>query len=232
MLQHSCLENPFPWTEKPGRPQSAGSQNWTGLKRPCIHRCKTFHCLWQLCPSESWVWRWHSCLACGDAGGTLCGDTDCLHRGSYGPTRVFFWASCSWPSESLFDQSFSIAPPIQAHRGASRMGSSSVDPCIRCLMGQPRYCSAADAGVRGERLWWWLHPLHMTQQYRLASMAAWLSLTGNSLRNLLPQVPLVHLSTVNSSPHPGITPQPPCSSFQPLHLPGDLHPCSGYVWLR
>ena len=26
-------------------------------------------------------------------------------------------------------------------------------------MGQPLYCSAADASVWGERLWWWLHPL-------------------------------------------------------------------------
>ena len=112
-------------TENPGL--QGFSKSWAGQKQPWMHRCKTFYCLWQLCPSESWVWRWHSCLACGDAGGTLCGDTDCLHRGSYGPTRVFFWASCSWSSESLFDQSFSIAPPIQAHRGASRMGSSSVD---------------------------------------------------------------------------------------------------------
>ena len=25
-------------------------------------------CLWQLCPSESWKWRWCNCLACGDRG--------------------------------------------------------------------------------------------------------------------------------------------------------------------
>jgi len=34
-------------------------------KWPCTHRRKTFFCLWHLCPSESWAWRWHSCLACG-----------------------------------------------------------------------------------------------------------------------------------------------------------------------
>ena len=41
MLQDSCLENP-PLTEKPGRPQSTGSQSWTGLKRPCMYKCKTY----------------------------------------------------------------------------------------------------------------------------------------------------------------------------------------------
>ena len=31
------------------------------------------------------------------------------------------------------------------------MGSYSVVQCVRGLMGQPLYCSAADAGVWGER---------------------------------------------------------------------------------
>ena len=48
------------------------------------------------------------------------------------------------------------------------MWSYSVVKCIRHLMAQLLYCSAADAGVWGERLWWWLQPLHMTQQYCLA----------------------------------------------------------------
>ena len=51
-------------------------------------------------------------------------DTDCLCHSSYGPTRVFFQASCSWRSESLFGQSFSIAPPIQALRGLLAWGPS------------------------------------------------------------------------------------------------------------
>ena len=33
-------------------------------------------------------------------------------------------------------------------------------------------------------LWWWLHPLCVTQQYGLASMAAWLSSTGISHHRL------------------------------------------------
>ena len=73
---------------------------------------------------------------------------------------------------------------------------------------------------------------NVTQQYRLASMAAWLSSTGISHHSLLPHIPLTRLSTVNSSPHFGIAPQSLNSSYQPLHLPGDLHHRLGYVWLQ
>ena len=67
----------------------------------------------------------------------------------------------------------------------------------------------------------------MTQQYCLASMAAQLSSTGISYHSLLTHIPSIHLSTVNSSPHFGIAPQVLNSSFQPLHLPGDMCPCLG-----
>ena len=116
-----------------------------------------------------------------------CRDTDCLCHRSYGPIRVFYQASCSWQSEGLFDQSFSVAPHIQAltrfpflgsfsifhnvrHtegpplagvllcrsagqalKGEPWVGSYSVVQCLRYLMGQPLYCSAADAGMWGER---------------------------------------------------------------------------------
>ena len=53
-------------------------------------------------------------------------------------------------------------------------------------------------------------------------MAAWLSSTSISHHNLLPHIPLIHLSTVNSSPRPGIAPQSLNSSSQLLPLPGDL----------
>ena len=65
----------------------------------------------------------------------------------------------------------------------------------------------------------------MTQQYCLASVAAWLSPTGISHRSLLPHVPSGHLPTVNSRPHPEIAPQPLCSSSPPLCLLGDPCPC-------
>ena len=81
------------------------------------------------------------------------------------------------------------------------------------------------------RLWRWLHPLRVTQQYHLASMAAQFSSIGTSHHNLLPHAPSIRLSTVNSSPCPGMAPQSLNSSSQLLCLPGDLHPCPGYVGL-
>ena len=99
----------------------------------------------------------------------VCKDTDSLCHRSYGPIRIFFQASCSWQSEGLFGQSFSVAPPIQALRGLlclgsfsvvlgvrhregpSWLGSYSVVQCITRFMGQPLYCSAADADLWGER---------------------------------------------------------------------------------
>ena len=72
----------------------------------------------------------------------------------------------------------------------------------------------------------------MTQQCCLASMAAQLFSTGISHHKLLPHITLIHLSSVNSSPHPGIAPQSLNSISQLVRLPGDLHPCPRYVWLH
>ena len=85
--------------------------------------------------------------------------------------------------------------------------------------------------VQRERLWWWLQPLCVTQQYRLASMAPWLSSTGISHHNLLPHIPSIRLSTVNSSPRTRIAPQSLNSSSQLLRLPEDQRSCPVYVWL-
>ena len=75
-----------------------------------------------------------------------------------------------------------------------------------------------------ERLWGCFHPLHMTQQYCLFSMAAWLSSTGNSHHNPLLHFPSIHLSAVNSRPCTGIVPQsltpsPSRCTFQETHVP-------------
>ena len=51
------------------------TKNRTLLKQPWAHRGKTFFCLWQLYPCESWVWRWPSCWACRDPGGAKCAGT-------------------------------------------------------------------------------------------------------------------------------------------------------------
>ena len=100
----------------------------------------------------------------------VCRDMDCLRCRSYGPIRVFFWASCSWRSEGLFGHSFSIAPPIQAFRrlpclgsfsvvwcirqieGPSWLGSYFVDWCVRHLKGHPGWGPILYFSVSG--LWW------------------------------------------------------------------------------
>ena len=129
-------------------------------------------------------------FACG---GAKCEGTQTVSRQELGPYQfvclfvclfVCFQASCSWWSEGLFAQSFSLAPPIQALRvlpclesfsvvwhirnieGYPWLGSYSVDQAcqalkgalwvvfysvVRCLMSQPLYCSAANAGMWGER---------------------------------------------------------------------------------
>ena len=94
-------------------------------------------------------------------------------------------------------------------------------------MGPPLYCSAADTGPCGERGLVMLHPLRMTQQHHLASMAVWLSSTCISHHNLLPHIPWIRLFTVNTSPHHGVAPQSLNSSSQPLRLPEDLCPVWG-----
>ena len=126
-------------------------------------------------------------MVCGDPGGTKCAGTqDASAAGLMALSESFFQASCSWQSEGLFGQTFSVALPIQALRGLPCLGSFSVvwcvrhmegPPClgsysvdrcqalnwapwvgsyfvvhgIRDLMGQPLYCSAANAGMWEER---------------------------------------------------------------------------------
>ena len=131
--------------------------------------------------------------------------------------------SLAWGPSLLFGH--------QALKGAAWVGSYSVVQCIRHLMYQPLYCSAANAGVWGERLWWWLHLVCVTQQFHLASVADWLSSTSISHHHLFPHTPSIHLSEVISSPHCGIAPQSLNSSSQLLPLPEDQCPCLGYVWL-
>ena len=65
----------------------------------------------------------------------VCRDTDCLHSRNYGLIRVFPGASCSWKSEDLFSQSFSVAPPIWVLRGLPCLGSFSVVWSIRHIEG-------------------------------------------------------------------------------------------------
>ena len=95
------------------------------------------------------------------------------------------------------------------------MGSCSVVQCVSHLMGQPLYCSAVDAGLWGKReAVVMAPPLHVTQQYHLASMAARLFSTGY----FLPQSPPSH--PLNQSLHSQQQPLPwDCSTNPKLQLP-------------
>jgi len=88
--------------------------------------------------------------------------------------QSLFSASCSWPSEGLFGESFSVALPVQALRGlpclgsfsvvqhvrhisapsppppfAPQLGSYSVDPRVRHLKGHPGWGPALLFGASG-----------------------------------------------------------------------------------
>ena len=100
-------------------------------KWPCMHRHKTFFACAAL-PSESWAWRWHSCLACGNPGGAKCAGTRTASAaGVIALSESLFWASCSWRSEGLFGLSFSTALPFLALRGLPYLGSFSVVQRVR-----------------------------------------------------------------------------------------------------
>ena len=219
-----------------------------------MHKHETFFlCLWQLCPSESWAWRWYSCLACRD--------TNCLRSRSYGPTE-FFRASYTWRWEGLFGQSFSVAPPVQALRGILCQGSFCVARYIRHIEGLPPPRRSAHQALKGAR---WVGSYSVVQSVRrlmvslysaagagvwrergygdgstpyvwLSSIALlpWLPAFPPAIshHDLLPRIPSLGLSAVNRSPHLGIAPQSLNSSSQPLPLPGDLHFCLAYVWLQ
>ena len=119
----------------------------------------------------------------------------------------------------------------QSLKGAPWVGSYSVVQCIKRLMGQP-LCSATDAGVWGEAMVMAPPPPHDS-----AVSPCFHGCLAFLHRHFPPQSPPSHpldpirLSTVNSSPSPGTAPQSLKSSSKLMHLPGDLRPCQGYVWL-
>ena len=114
------------------------AKSQTRLKRLCAHRHKTF--FFFACGSSipvSWAWRWHSCLACRDAGGVKCGGTRTASLARVMALSVFFQAACSWWSEGLLGLSFSIAPSLQALKGLPYLRSFSGVLSIRHIEGAP-----------------------------------------------------------------------------------------------
>ena len=102
MLQYSCLENnPLPdrgaWKATVYRV----TKSRTRPKWLCTHRHKTF-CLWHLCPSESWAWRWRSCLACREPGGAK-------YAGTRTSSTAVVMALSFFPASCSCDQKGSLA---------------------------------------------------------------------------------------------------------------------------
>ena len=119
-------------TEKPGRPQSTGSQRVRHYRSdPAYVNARLF----LACGSSASLRVEHVGGTAAWLAGTLVAPSVQGHGlpppQELWPYHSFFQASCSWQSEGLFDQSFSVASPIQALRGLPCLRSFSVVPHIR-----------------------------------------------------------------------------------------------------
>ena len=130
-LQYSCLEKPFPWH------RSLAGHSLQGRKEPGHNQSDPESTDVRLFLPVSALPQWELSMKVvqllGLWGSWWCPSTVEVTALS----ESFFQASCSWWSAGLFGQSFSIAPPIQAHRGLPCLGSFSVFPHIRHLKGRP-----------------------------------------------------------------------------------------------
>ena len=168
MLQYSCLESPPPWQRSLAGHSPQGCKEFDTTKAT-LHADARFFCLWQLCPSEGWTWRWRSCLACRDPGSAKCAGTWTASATGVMALSESFSEPLVFGDQKASLASFSIAPPIQALRrvplpgvlpccsghqslqGAPWVGSYSVVQSIKCFMCQPLCCSGANAGMWRER---------------------------------------------------------------------------------
>ena len=121
-------------------------------------------------------------------------------------------------------------PAHQAHRGPPLGGVLLCSPARQAFDGPASLLFSCQCCLWGEAMVVAPPPTRDSRSI-VCFHGCRLSSTGISHHNLLPHIPSICLSAVNSSPCPVIAPQPLNSSSQPLHLPGDLHPCPGYVWL-
>ena len=126
MLQYSCLENSPPWQRSLAGHRLQGHRVRHYQSDPACIGTRYFL---PVAAPPQWELSVKVAQLLGLQGPwkrQVCRDKDCFCCRSYGSIRVFFWASCSWPSEGLFGQSFSIALPVQALRGLPCLGSFSV----------------------------------------------------------------------------------------------------------
>ena len=122
---------------------------------------------------------------------------------------------------------------LQAPKGAPWVGSYSVVQCLGCLMSQTFYCSAAHAGMRGER-GCGDGATPYSDSAVLPCFHGCLAFLHSHFSPLSPpSLPLhLSLSPVNSSSYPRVAPQSLNSRSQLLCLLGYLCPCPEYLWLQ
>ena len=113
------------------------TERWTWLKGPHMHRHKTFFCLWQLCPSEGWAWRWQSCLGCGDHGGAKCAGIQTASAAGLLALSEAFFKPLAPDDQKDSRLVFAHSSAVQALRGLPCLGSFSVVPCIRHIEDPP-----------------------------------------------------------------------------------------------
>ena len=201
-----------------------GCESWAIKKAEC-QRIDAF---------ELWCWR-RLLRVPWTARRSKCGGTFSA-AGVNGPIGVFSQASCSWWSEGLFGQSFSITLLVQAHR---------VPPHPIPLAGVLLCSSVHQAFDRPASLlfscWYWRvkrEAMVMTPPSTCDSvvMSCFHGCLAFLHRHFPPQSPPSH--PLDTFLHSQWQPSPwncsiiPILQLQPLPLPGDLHSCLAYVWLQ
>ena len=161
----SCLENTTPWQRRLAGHSLQGRRVGQDWSDPAHTGARLFFYLQQLCPRESWAWRWRSCLACGDPGSTNCAGiwtasaagVMALVESFSRPLWLVFLRNLAHSGTSRAPLSGVLVCCLahQAHRGgpltgvlfcrwahqalkgAALVGSFSVDGRIRHLKGHP-----------------------------------------------------------------------------------------------
>ena len=188
---------PLSLTEKPGRPQSTGLQR-VGLNQsdPACIDIKFFFLPvaalppWELSVKVVWLlglWGPWQSKSYGPIRIFFQASCSWLSEGSFGqsfsvaaliqalkgraplPGVLLCFSACQAQRGAPLAGVLLYRSAHQSLKGAPWVGSCSVVQCIRCLMDLS--IIQLPMLACGERLWWWLDPLCVTQQYHLASIA-------------------------------------------------------------
>ena len=151
-----------------------------------------------------------------------------------GFSRQEYWSGVPLPSGPQRGTPSGVLLCRSAHqslKGAPWVGFCSVDQYIRHLMGQPLYCSAADAGMWGERGAMVMAPPTMHDSAVSPCFRDFLAFLHRHFPRQSPPSHPVDLSLCSQQ-----QPSPwDCSTIPKLQLPAaapSRGPCPGYAWLR